>query len=232
MGVFKQTVKNAFRTVLLGWQEYAGFFLALLVVQSIFWSLTFSLDTNNAIAEQRVNESYSYHVVLTDLDPTQLARFKNMVNLQTALDDSFFAVEILEGGESSQAHVTLKGSNIPRSFAKFQDRCMIKGWDYEFTPLYTYQTEYIAPGVWRDIAVCFGMLVLCAAELTVLYIIRVENHQFQYGIYMTCGADFRMLFRVAFVELFAIAALTFIPSCLISAQIVLPTITRIARVPA
>ncbi len=222
MSIFKQTVKNAFRTVLLGWREYAGFFLALLVVQSIFWSLTFSLDTSNAIAKQRVTDSYSHHVVLTQLDQNQLAQFKNMVNLQTALDDSFFEVEIFEEGESSRAHVTLKGANIPRSFAKFKDRCMLNSWEYEFTPLYTYQTEYIAPGVWRYIGICLGMLILCAAVLTVLYIIRVENHQFQYGVYMTCGADFRMLFRVAFAELSAVAILTFVPSLLISTQIILP----------
>ncbi len=222
MSILKRTVKNAFRTVLLGWREYAGFFLALLVVQSIFWSLTFSLDTNNAIAEQRVTESYSYHVVLPALTPTQTATFKNMLNLQSSIDDSFYEVEIIEGEESSEAHVKLKGADITRSFAKFRDRCMLGSWQYEFTPLYTYQTEYVTPGVWRYVGICFAMLALCAVVLTVLYIIRVENHQFQYGIYMTCGADFGMLFRVAFWELAAIAALTFVPAGVLSALIMLP----------
>ncbi|MBO5757001.1 MAG: ABC transporter permease [Clostridia bacterium] len=222
MSLFKRTLKNAFRTVLLGWREYAGFFLALLVVQSIFWSLTFSLDTNNAVAKERVTESYSYHVVLPALTPTQTATFKNMLNGQAAIDDSFYEVEIIEGAESSEAHVMLKGRDISRSFAKFRDRCMLGSWQYEFTPLYTYQTEYVTPGVWRYAAICLAMLALCAAVLTVLYIIRMENHQFQYGIYMTCGADFRMLFRVTFWELAAIAALTFVPACLLSALIMLP----------
>ena len=221
MSILKRTVKNAFRTVLLGWREYAGFFLALLVVQSIFWSLTFSLDTNNKIAKQRVTESYSYHVVLPELTPTQTATFKNMVHAQSAVDDSFFEVEIVEYAEHSEAHVTLKGADIERSFTKFRDRCMLKSWQYELTPLYTYQTEYVMPGVWRYLAICLGMLALCAAVLTVLYVIRVENHQFQYGIYMTCGADFRMLFRVAFWELAAIAVLTFVPAAVLSALIML-----------
>ena len=221
MNLLKRSVKNAFRTVLLGWREYAGFFLALLVVQSIFWSLTFSLDTNNAIAKQRVSESYSYHVVIPELTPTQTATFKNMLNGQSAIDDSYYEVEIIEGGESSTAHVTLKGANVERSFAKFRERCMMLSWQYEFTPLYTYQTEYVTPGVWRYALICLGMLLLCAAILTILYIMRVENHQFQYGIYMTCGADFRMLFRVTFFELAAIAALTFLPSMLLSAVLML-----------
>ena len=221
MSIFKRTVKNAFRTVLLGWREYAGFFLALLVIQSIFWSLTFSLDTNNAIAKQRVTESYSYHVVIPELTPTQTATFKNMLNGQSAIDDSFYEVEILEGSESSEARVTLKGSNIERSFAKFRDRCMMLSWQYEFTPLYTYQTEYVTPGVVRYVLISIGMLALCAVILTILYIMRVENHQFQYGIYMTCGADFRMLFRMMFFELAAIAVLTFLPAMLFSALLML-----------
>lgn len=222
MSLFKRTLKNAFRTVLLGWREYAGFFLALLVVQSIFWSLTFSLDTNNAIAKERVSESYSYHVILPALTPTQTATFQNMLNGQAAIDDSYYEVEILHGAESSEARVTLKGSDISRSFSKFRDRCMMGSWQYEFTPLYTYQTEYVTPGVWRYVGICLCMLLLCAVVLTVLYVIRVENHQFQYGIYMTCGADFRMLFRVTFWELAAIAALTYVPAGLLSALIMLP----------
>ena len=104
MSIFKRSVKNAFRTVLLGWREYAGFFLALLVVQSIFWSLTFSLDTNNAIAENRVVESYSYHVIIPDLTPTQTATFKNMLNgqsvktkiLAAALDQALGETQVMK----------------------------------------------------------------------------------------------------------------------------------------
>ena len=221
MNLLKRSVMNAFRTVLLGWREYAGFFLALLVVQSIFWSLTFSLDTSNAVAKQRVSDSYSYHVIIPDLTPTQTATFRNMLNAQDALDGSFYEVEILSGAESNVAHVTLKGANLARSFAKFRERCMMLSWQYEFTPLYTYQTEYVTPGMWRYALISLGMLLLCAVILTVLYVMRVENHRFQYGIYMTCGADFRMLFRVTFLELAAIAALTFLPAMLLSMLVML-----------
>lgn len=221
MSVFWRTVKNAFRTVLYNWREYAGFFLALLVVQSIFWSLTFSLDTNNMIAKQTVEDSYSYHVEISNLDQTQLALFKNMLSGQSAKDDSFYEVQIVEGGEVSRAYVTLKGADIASSFAKFQDRCMKRGWEYSLTPLYTYVTEYVTPGIVRYVLISLCMLLLCAAVLTVLYNIRIENHQFQYGIYMTCGGSFARLFRVAFWELCAIGILTFLPSMLFSAVIML-----------
>ncbi len=221
MNLFRRRVKNAFRTVLYSWREYAGFFLALLVVQGIFWSLTFSLDTNNMIAKRTVMESYDYHVVVPDLDSTELATMKNMINAQNGIDDSFYEVTYVQKGGANEAHVLLKGANIERSFAKFRDRCMMDSWAYSFTPLYTYQTEYVTPGVWRYALICLCMLLLCAAVLTVLYNIRIENHQFQYGIYMTCGGDFGMLFSVAFAELAAIAVLTFVPSMLLSVAIML-----------
>lgn len=221
MSLFRKKVKNAFRTVLYNRREYAGFFLALLVVQGIFWSLTFSLDTNNMIAERTVSQSYDYHVVVPDLDQTELATMKNLINAQTGIDDSYFSVTFVESGQASEAHVTLRGANIKRAWAKFEDRCLMKSWGYSFTPLYTYVTEYVTPGVYRYVLVSLCMLVLCAAVLTVLYNIRIENHQFQYGIYMTCGGDFGRLFSVAFLELAAIAVLTFIPSMILAALIML-----------
>ncbi len=222
MSLFKRTLKNAFRTVLFNWREYAGFFLALLVVQGIFWSLTFSLDTNNMLAQRKVEQSYSYHLVIPDLQNEEIATFKNLLNTQASKDDSFYEViEILQSGGVGEAHVKLKGANIDRSFEKFHENCMMGSWPYEFTPLYTYQTEYVVPGVIRYALLCLGMLVLCAAVLTILYSIRIENHQFQYGIYMTCGGDFRMLFRVAFWELAAISLLTYLPSMLLAAIMML-----------
>lgn len=221
MSLFRRKVKNAFRTVLYGWREYAGFFLALLVVQGIFWSLTFSLDTNNMIAERTVMESYDYHLLVPDLDGTELASMKNMVNAQNGIDDSFYEVTWIKSGEVWEAHVLLRGVNIEKSFAQFRESCMMNSWPYSFTPLYTYQTEYVTPGVWRYALICLGMLFLCAAVLTVLYSIRIENHQFQYGIYMTCGGDFSTLFSVAFLELAAIAVLTFVPGMLLAAGIML-----------
>lgn len=221
MSLFRRKVKNAFRTVLFNWREYAGFFLALLVVQGIFWSLTFSLDTNNRIAEKTVRASYDYHVVVPDLDNTELATMKNLINAQSGIDGSFFSVSFVTEDGVSEAHVLLRGANVEKSFAKFRDRCMMDSWSYTFTPLYTYVTEYVTPGVWRYALICICMLALCTAVLTVLYNIRIENHQFQYGIYMTCGGTFSALFGVAFLELAAIAVLTYLPSMLLSALLVL-----------
>ncbi len=49
-----------------------------------------------------------------------------------------------------------------------------------------------------------------------LYKIRINQYKFTYGVYMTCGADFTMLFSTAFWELFLISLVTYIPSVIAS----------------
>lgn len=49
-----------------------------------------------------------------------------------------------------------------------------------------------------------------------LYKIRINQYKFTYGVYMTCGADFTMLFGTAFWELFLISLVTYIPSMITS----------------
>ena len=49
-----------------------------------------------------------------------------------------------------------------------------------------------------------------------LYKIRINQYKFTYGVYMTCGADFTMLFSTAFWELFLISIVTFIPAMISS----------------
>ena len=49
-----------------------------------------------------------------------------------------------------------------------------------------------------------------------LYKIRINQYKFTYGVYMTCGADFTMLFGTAFWELFLISLVTYIPSVIAS----------------
>ncbi|MBQ7715728.1 MAG: ABC transporter permease [Clostridia bacterium] len=74
---------------------------------------------------------------------------------------------------------------------------------------------------WRSDYQGFFIITLALFAVSVflmisLYKIRVNQYKFTYGIYMTCGADFTMLFGTAFWELFLISAITFIPSMIAS----------------
>lgn len=64
------------------------------------------------------------------------------------------------------------------------------------------------------------LLVLSVFLLTSIYNIRINQYKFTYGVYMTFGADFKMLFGTAFWELFVIMLVTYIPAALASTGIV------------
>ena len=64
------------------------------------------------------------------------------------------------------------------------------------------------------------LFVLSVFLMTMLYNIRVNQYKFTYGVYMTYGADFKMLFNTAFWEMFVITAICFIPSVLLSTVVV------------
>lgn len=64
------------------------------------------------------------------------------------------------------------------------------------------------------------LVVLSVFLLTSIYNIRMNQYKFTYGVYMTFGADFKMLFITAFWEMFVIMLVMFIPAVLISTLVV------------
>lgn len=64
------------------------------------------------------------------------------------------------------------------------------------------------------------LIVLSVFLLTTVYNIRMNQYKFTYGVYMTFGADFKMLFWTAFWEMFVIMLVMYIPSALLSTLVV------------
>lgn len=64
------------------------------------------------------------------------------------------------------------------------------------------------------------LMVLSVFLLMSIYNIRMNQYKFTYGVYMTFGADFEMLFVTAFWEMLVISLVTLIPSVLASTLVV------------
>ena len=65
----------------------------------------------------------------------------------------------------------------------------------------------------------FGFLLVTAlsvALVTALYNIRINHYRFEYGIYMTFGADFRRLMSVCVWEMLVVAAVVYVPAVIAS----------------
>ncbi len=89
----------------------------------------------------------------------------------------------------------------------------------EKTQLLDYQQRLSSNSV-KFVITTALLLVLSVFLLTSIYNIRMNQYKFTYGVYMTFGADFKMLFTTAFWELFVVMLVTFVPSVVASTVVV------------
>jgi hypothetical protein len=133
------------------------------------------------------------------------------------------------GGKAYDFYIYLENPTDPNSDPKhylkvFNERftATLNAYNDEFTE-YTVETtsllnfeENIKANSVTFSFITLLLLAVCIFLLTSLYTIRVNQYKFTYGIYMTFGADFKMLYGTAFWELFVIFVVTFLPSVLLS----------------
>lgn len=194
--------------------------------------MSISADNNNNVEYQHIMEEYDYHMVLKDLNRDQMQYlvedegtvFKSDVIFQvTAVDEytNYFTEE-----ERFDVYLFFVG-DIDKSLSRFEsnyqkDLANLGSEGTSFskvsTPLMTFENNERANAV-TFVFITLVLLVVSIFLLTSLYNIRINQYKFQYGIYLTFGADFKMLFSTAFWELFIIFVVTFIPSLLASTLI-------------
>ncbi len=221
--------KRAFKSVRYNYRQYLCFFVAVFIVQMFFWTLTFSTDTDRDNIRRVAQDNYEHHIILRDLNGQQAADLNNEVYYsQFESQRAFESVEIvpetdLLGRVSYTAYVKLDteirsaGQAFEKDYIR-KLRANSNPFDVVYTPLYDY--EY-GSGLVRDNITQYWMLMLMMTALSVLllmalYNIRINHYKFLYGIYMTCGADFRKLFNTAVWELLVVSLLTFLPSMLVA----------------
>lgn len=228
----KRSLTIAWKSVFFNFNQYVCFFIAIIIVQVLYGMMSISNDNNNRVEYQHIMEEYNYHMVLKNLNQDQMnylvedegtvfksdvifnvtdvEAYKNYFTGEDRFDVYlFFTGDIdwcLERFESSYqkdlANLGAEGS----SFSKAS------------TALMTFEDNERANAV-TFVFITLILLVVAIFLLTQLYNIRINQYKFQYGIYLTFGADFKMLFGTSFWELFIIFVVTFIPSILVSTLI-------------
>lgn len=194
--------------------------------------MSISNDNNNNVEYQHIMEEYNYHMVLKNLNRDQMQYlvedegtvFKSDVIFQvTAVDEykNYFTDE-----ERFDVYLFFTGDIdwcVSRFEGSYQNDLASLGsegssFSKATTPLMTFEDNERANAV-TFVFITLILLVVSIFLLTQLYNIRINQYKFQYGIYLTFGADFKMLFSTSFWELFVIFVVTFIPSILISTLI-------------
>lgn len=232
----KRSLKIAWKSIFFNFKQYIFFFIAILIVQMFYGVMTISTYNNTLVEREFVKEYYDYHVLVTNLNEDQAnmiksnkgAIFTNDIYFKV-LEDKTASYTNSNGDKRFDMYLELNG-NLSDSFKKFEDDyqngILASTKQNDSDQFYVYKSPLmnVSTNILANNAVYYTisavLLALSIFLMMMLYNIRVNQYKFTYGVYMTFGADFKMLFNTAFWEMFVIMVLTFIPSVIFSTLIV------------
>ena len=228
----KRSLTIAWKSVFFNFNQYVCFFIAIIIVQVLYGMMSISNDNNNNVEYQHIMEEYNYHMVLKNLNRDQMQYlvedegtvFKSDVIFQVTAVDEY--KNYFTGEDRFDVYPFFTGDldwcaeRFEKSYQKDLANLGSEGSSFSkaTTALMTFEDNVRANAV-TFVFITLILLVVAIFLLTQLYNIRINQYKFQYGIYLTFGADFKMLFGTSFWELFIIFVVTFIPSILISTLI-------------
>ena len=223
--------KRAFKSVRYNYRQYLCFFVAVFVVQMFFWTLTFSGDTDRDNIRRVAEENYEHHIIIRYMNGQQYTILNNQVyysqfESQRAYEKvEFETYRDMIGRTTYTAYIELADiKSAGQAFEKDYIRPMRvdpNSFDVAYTPLYDY--EY-GSGLMQESNTQYWLLMILMTVLSMfllmaLYNIRINHYKFLYGVYMTCGADFKKLFHTAVWELLVISLMTLLPSMVVSISV-------------
>ncbi len=226
----KKTLRLAFKNVISNIGQYACFFAAIAIIQTIFATLTVILYNNDRTEWQRVTEEFDYHIALYSLTEDQKLAIENgLPGWSRTYEDvritehynaykarSYYDVYIVfKGNDFEEVNEVYKTVFRQRHLGMIKDADPQNPVEYVTTPLMNFRENlFVNRLIYAASMVVTG--VLSVFLLVILYNIRINHYKFVYGIYMSFGADFKKLFETSFWEMFSIGIMTFLPATLVS----------------
>lgn len=222
----------AWKTVFFNFKQFLCFFLAILIVQVLYGMMAVSNANNDAIELAHISEEYDYHMAVKGLNAHQAAY---LIENESPVFRSNKIYEIVRAeeykneftGEARYDFFLRFMNNVDRSLQRFEQAYQPNlqaigtigvSFTKSPTPLLNYKSS-VQSNRTTFIVITLILMAVCIFLLSSLYKIRVNHYKFQYGIYLTYGANFSTLFSTSFWELFVITIVTFVPSVLISVWI-------------
>jgi hypothetical protein len=218
-GLFRRNARNSIKTVFFNLTEYLSFFVALFIIQSLFWILCFTTYTNIENERNRIASLYDADIIIDGIDASERSAIENALYINSNLGDRNFDTYSFvppdEYNKFFRLKVNLRDGVTPEDFIDYYIDYTDIGREnvtYNTTPLYTYRQDYLSPVIRWAILVGALLAVLSVVLLMTLYNVRINHFKFLYGIYMTCGAGFKKLFSTAKWEMMVISATTALAS--------------------
>lgn len=229
----RDNLKIAIKSVRYNWRQYSSFFAALFLIQSFFGMLTVSSDLNSAITEDIIYDEYDYDIVMLDLTYSQTVFLQNDELRVFASDHIYNIVRIVDRYQSADntttydVYLDFVHEDMKADFRMFKARYIpyLTAANPNGTLKYNYSeiyklSNYKISGIVSYVSFAAIMTVVSILLITSIYRIRVNHYKFQYGIYMSFGADYRQLCKTSFWEMMVVSLVTFIPSQLFSTGVV------------
>lgn len=229
----RDNLKIAIKSVRYNWRQYSSFFAALFLIQSFFGMLTVSSDLNSAITEDIIYDEYDYDIVMLDLTYSQTVFLQNDELRVFASDHIYDIVRIVDRYQPADntttydVYLDFVHEDMKADFRMFKARYIpyLTAANPNGTLKYNYSeiyklSNYKISGIVSYVSFAAIMTVVSILLITSIYRIRVNHYKFQYGIYMSFGADYRQLCKTSFWEMMVVSLVTFIPSQLFSTGVV------------
>ena len=215
----KKSIKNSFKSVLLNFKEFIGLYVAVIIVQLLIGVWALSAFTNYYANDSVFDDNYKYDVTVTGSNST----ISNLAN-QLRFDKSQANTWIVDFGYSSNSiGIILKDGEFDRFYDDYLEKLIIDDKiEYDLTPKYVYHSDIQDDIIVSSVVIGIIVFLIGILILSVMYAVRTNHYKFQYGLYMTFGADKKMLGGIALNELLAINTLTLIPSVIISYLLTIP----------
>lgn len=216
----KKFIKTSFKSVVLNFKEFLGIYIAVIIVQLLLGIWTLSAFTNYYANDTLFDDNYAYDITISgpNYEITKLKnRFRNDINTENSIITDF-------GNLGSAVGVSITDDSFDEFYNEYL-KSMESKIDYTITPKYVYHSEIRDEIVVSTIIIGIAVFLVGILILSVMYSVRTNHYKFQYGIYMTFGADKKMLGKIAMTELLAINTLTLIPSAVLSYLLTLTVYT-------
>ena len=226
----RRNISLAWKGVFFHLRQYVSFFIAMLVIQTMYGIVTFSNDRNNKLEYGIISEVYDYDLMFIDLNEQQRLTLVN--DTMTVFGDEHIfdlvreTPRAEEGSYDRRYDIYIKFvGDKDSALAEFQSRyydelssLSKEGFRVSASPMMSYESYRIQSTLYY-LAFAAILTAVSVYFMMNLYSIRLNHYSFTYGIYMTFGADFKKLFSTAAWEMLIINFITFIPSCIIAALI-------------
>ncbi len=201
------------KSVLKDFKQYLSFFAALLIVQTLFWTLLITTGINNNNSHEKLGQTYEYHAMMTELSASVKTRLENTNSIERLKSPERWPTVVFIGGSNEAGYrvgIKLTEGNEVASLKYFKSALEDNGIspdNVELTPMYT--DDPLLDTSLRDsyIAYCefFGALALLFGFISYKFSKTKRDDRWGERIYVsTFKQNGRFVLRRVFFSLMSV----------------------------